>query len=174
MSETDIKISLARAHEFEAIGKLLVQVYSRLEGFPKPHEQPGYYHLLANVGDLTRKPGVEIWQAHDRDGKLCGAVVYFTYMQYYGSGGTATQETQAAGFRLLGVSEAARGRGVGRRLTHVCIDRARATARAELIIHTTKSMSTAWKMYESIGFTRSEDLDFMQGDLQVFGFRLRL
>jgi hypothetical protein len=26
-------------------------------------------------------------------------------------------------------------------------------------------------MYEGIGFKRSEDLDFMQGNLEVFGFR---
>jgi hypothetical protein len=29
-------------------------------------------------------------------------------------------------------------------------------------------------MYERLGFVRSEDLDFMQGDLEVYGFRLRL
>jgi hypothetical protein len=27
-------------------------------------------------------------------------------------------------------------------------------------------------MYENLGFKRSEDLDFMQGELPVFGFRL--
>jgi len=29
-------------------------------------------------------------------------------------------------------------------------------------------------MYENLGFKRSEDLDFMQGELPVFGFRLLL
>jgi hypothetical protein len=29
-------------------------------------------------------------------------------------------------------------------------------------------------MYEKIGFKRAEDLDFMQGELPVFGFRLKL
>ena len=45
---------------------------------------------------------------------------------------------------------------------------------SQIIIHSTKSMHTARKMYENLGFKRSEDLDFMQGDLQVFGFRLML
>ena len=44
----------------------------------------------------------------------------------------------------------------------------------EVIIHTTKAMQTAWKMYEGFGFKRSEDLDFMQGELPVFGFRLQM
>jgi hypothetical protein len=43
-----------------------------------------------------------------------------------------------------------------------------------LIIHSTMAMQTAWKMYERLGFKRSEDLDFMQGELPVFGFRLLL
>jgi hypothetical protein len=36
------------------------------------------------------------------------------------------------------------------------------------------AMQPAWKMYEQIGFKRSEDLDFMQGQLKVFGFRFLL
>jgi hypothetical protein len=36
------------------------------------------------------------------------------------------------------------------------------------------AMQIAWKMYENLGFKRSEDLDFMQGELPVFGFRLAL
>jgi hypothetical protein len=33
-------------------------------------------------------------------------------------------------------------------------------------------MQVAWKLYDAMGFKRSEDLDFMQGKLPVFGFRL--
>ncbi len=44
----------------------------------------------------------------------------------------------------------------------------------QVIIHTTTAMQTAWKMYEQLDFKRSEDLDFKQEDLQVFGFRLNL
>lgn len=34
-------------------------------------------------------------------------------------------------------------------------------------------MMTAWKMYERIGFQRALDLDFMQEELPVYGFRLK-
>ncbi len=30
-----------------------------------------------------------------------------------------------------------------------------------MVIRTIMAMQTAWKMYESLGFKRSEDLDFM-------------
>ena len=35
-------------------------------------------------------------------------------------------------------------------------------------------MQVAWQMYEKLGFKKSEDLDFMQGELPVFGFKLVL
>lgn len=152
----------------------MVQVYSQLEGFPKPEEQPAYYQLLANIGSFTEKPGVELLIATPDDEKIEGAVVYFSDMQYYGSGGSATQEKNAAGFRLLAVDPDSRGKGVGKLLTMECIHRAKEDGVAQLIIHSTKAMQVAWKMYDGLGFKRSEDLDFSQGGLPVFGFRLML
>jgi hypothetical protein len=43
-----------------------------------------------------------------------------------------------------------------------------------MVLHTTQAMQVAWAMYEKLGFTRSEDLDFEQEGLPVFGFRLPL
>jgi len=164
----------AKAVEFEDIGKLMVSVYSQLEGFPKESEQPEYYKMLANIGALTKKPATELLVAISTTGQILGAVVYFSDMLYYGSGGTATQEKNASGFRLLAVDTASRGKGIGRLLCNECISKARKLKQEQVIIHTTKAMQTAWKMYEDLGFKRSEDLDFMQGELPVFGFRLAL
>jgi len=108
------------------------------------------------------------------DGVITGAVVYFSDMQNYGSGGTATREQYASGFRLLAVHPSFRGEGIGKLLTNECIRKAKEKNHFHLVIHTTKAMQTAWKMYEKMGFKRAEDLDFMQGDLPVFGFRLKL
>lgn len=160
--------------EFYEVGKLMVRVYSQLAGFPKESEQPDYYRMLANVGDLTNKPETELLVAVSADNKIVGAVVFFGDVKYYGSGGTATQEKDACGFRLLAVDPAARGQGVGKILTQECIRKGKAKKSKQMIIHTTMAMRTAWKMYEDIGFNRSEDLDFVQGALPVFGFRLML
>ena len=174
MIKGEYTIRNAKPEEFEEIGKLMVSVYSQLEGFPKQNEQPAYYKMLADIGELTMKPDTELLVAVSDDGKIGGAVVYFSDMQYYGSGGTATQEKNAAGFRLLAVDSAVRGKGIGKLLTNECIKKAKEKKRLQVIIHSTKAMQTAWKMYESIGFKRSEDLDFMQGELPVSGFRLLL
>jgi GNAT superfamily N-acetyltransferase len=160
--------------EFQEIGQLLIRVYSQLEGFPKENEQPNYYKMLTNIGDFTKHPETELLVAVDPNQTIYGAVVYFNDMKYYGSGGIATQEQNAAGFRLLGVDTTARGEGIGKLLTQECLKKAIANKRNQVIIHSTLAMQTAWKMYENIGFKRSEDLDFMQADLAVFGFRLQL
>jgi len=164
----------AKPEEHAAIGMLMVEVYFQLEGFPKESEQPGYYNMLRNVGELTAKPETELLVAISSDDKLVGAVVFFGDMKHYGSGGTATKEENACGFRLLAVDPIARGQGVGKLLTQECIARGKQKSRRQMIIHTTMAMRTAWRMYEQIGFKRSEDLDFMQGDLPVFGFRMML
>jgi GNAT superfamily N-acetyltransferase len=160
--------------EFDALGKLMVDTYAQLDGFPKPSEQPKYYATLANIGEFASRQGSELLIAISPAGAIAGGVVYFKDMQFYGSGGIATQEKNAAGFRLLAVSPQARGKGTGRLLAETCINKAKTQGVAQLIIHTTQAMQTAWKMYEQMGFKRSTDLDFMQGELAVFGFRLKL
>ena len=174
MEKQEYIVRNAKPEEFAEIGNLMVLVYSQLDGFPKPNEQPAYYQMLSNIGDQTKKPCTELLVAITTDGKIAGGVVYFSDMQYYGSGGTATKEKNASGFRLLAVDPTYRGQGIGKLLTLECIKKAKEDKTQCVVIHTTKAMQTAWKMYEKIGFKRNEDLDFMQGELPVFGFRLSL
>jgi len=168
------QVRTALPAEFEEIGKLMVTVYAQLQGFPSPAEQPAYYEMLAHIGEFTKKPGTELLAAVSPNNTIGGAVVYFSDMKYYGSGGSASEEQDAAAFRLLAVRDEARGQGIGKLLTTECISRARAQKVKQVIIHSTMAMQTAWKMYENLGFKRSSDLDFMQGSLAVYGFRLLL
>ena len=121
--------------------------------------------MLKNIGDLTNKPSTELLVATTLLDQILGGVIFISDMQYYGSGGTATQEKNAAGFRLLGVSPESRGQGVGKLLSQACIQKAKTLNRKQVVIHSTKAMEIAWKMYEKLGFKRSEDLDFLQGKL---------
>ncbi|HEY3400918.1 MAG TPA: GNAT family N-acetyltransferase [Geothrix sp.] len=171
---TPLTIRDLRPSEFEALGRLLVEVYSHLEGFPTPEEQPRYYELLANIGRFTEKRDARVLVAVSAEEELIGGVVYFGDMAEYGSGGTATTVKNASGIRLLGVDPRFRGLGAGKALTKACIELAEAKGHAQVVLHTTQAMRTAWGLYERLGFERSLDLDFTQGDLAVFGFRLRL
>ncbi|MEP3389695.1 MAG: GNAT family N-acetyltransferase [Reichenbachiella sp.] len=174
MSKVTFEIRDAKTDEFELIGQLMVSVYAQLHGFPSPKEQPKYYEKLSHVGALTEQKETRLLVAVSDKGIIGGAVVYFGDMKDYGSGGIATQEQDAAGFRLLAVDLEYRGQGLGQLLTQTCIDRAKAAKKTRLVIHSTKAMQIAWAMYEKMGFERAPDLDFMQGNLPVFGFRLQL
>jgi GNAT superfamily N-acetyltransferase len=163
-----------RPEEFGALGQLMVEVYSQLEGFPTPEEQPRYYELLARIGSFADKKDARVLVALSAEGELVGGVVYFGDMAEYGSGGTATAEKQASGIRLLGIHPRFRGQGAGRAMTEACIQLAREAGHAQVILHTTQAMQVAWRLYERLGFQRSVDLDFLQQELPVFGFRLSL
>lgn len=170
----DLEIRELRPEESERLGRLMVEVYSGLEGFPSPEAQPPYYAMLARIGAFSEKKDAKVLVALTAAGALAGGVVYFGDMAEYGSGGTATAARSASGIRLLGVDPRFRGLGAGKALTQACIRLAEARGHAEVILHTTAAMRVAWALYERLGFRRSEDLDFMQGELPVFGFRLRL
>ena len=161
-------------HEYEALGQLMVEVYSNLDGFPTPTEQPSYYEMLANIGSFSEQKDTQVLVAISAEGKMVGGVVYFGDMAVYGSGGTATAEKNASGIRLLGVDPRSRGTGVGKALTNTCIQLARDRGHSQVILHTTQAMQIAWALYQKLGFERSPDLDFAQEELPVFGFRLWL
>ena len=160
--------------EFEALGALMVRVYSGLEGFPTPLEQPKYYELLANIGRFTERPGARVLVAVTPEKELVGGVVYFGDMTQYGSGGIAGTIENASGIRLLVVDPAFRNAGAGKALTNACIQLAREQGHAEVILHTTAAMRVAWALYEKLGFVRAEELDFLQEGYPVYGFRLQL
>ena len=174
MDQQTIRIRKAKPAEYAKTGVFMAEVYSQLDGFPKEHDQPGYYNMLRQIGALTENPGTELLVAVSFDEEIKGAVVYYDDMKYYGSGGSATREQNAGGFRFLAVDPGCRKQGIGNLLIENCIGLARESNRSQMIIHSTAAMQAAWKIYLHLGFRRSEDLDFMQGELPVFGFRLQL
>jgi len=174
MENPPFEIRLARHGELVALGALVADAYAALPGMPTPDEQPGYYAMVRDAPARPRNPAIQLIAAITADGEILGSADLITEMAHYGSGGTASRRAHAAGIRLLAVTPAARGRGVGKALTRDCIERARALGRSSVVLHTTRAMETAWRMYEQLGFRRSPDLDFRQGALEVFGFELPL
>jgi ribosomal protein S18 acetylase RimI-like enzyme len=130
--------------------------------------------MLYNVESRANKPTIEILVAVTPENEILGGVTFIGDVKHYNSGGTASKNVNSSGIRLLAVKPDVRGLGVGKALTHACIQRAKEIGTSQVILHTTKSMEVAWKMYEKMGFLRSPDLDFSQGKLAVYGFRLTL
>jgi GNAT superfamily N-acetyltransferase len=174
MDTRAFEIRLARDEELAALGNLVADAYAALPGMPTPDQQPGYYAMVRDAPTRARNPAIRILAVVGSGGELLGSADLITEMAQYGSGGTATKRADAVGIRLLAVAPPARKRGVGKALARDCIERARSLGRSSVVLHTTRAMETAWRMYEQLGFRRSPDLDFRQGELEVFGFELPL
>jgi GNAT superfamily N-acetyltransferase len=84
-------------------------------------------------------------------------------------------DSEASGFRMLGVDPARQGAGAGRALVQWCIDRAVADGKARILIHSTPWMGRAHVLYERFGFVRRPDLDWtpLEG-IELIGFALEL
>jgi GNAT superfamily N-acetyltransferase len=164
----------AKPSDYEALGEMTVTVYEQLPGMPDSSEQPEYYSMLKDVESRARIPTIKILIAVTPENELLGGVTFIGDVKYYASGGTVSENINCSGIRLLVVKPEARNSGIGKALTEACIQRAKDAGTSQVVLHTTKSMEIAWRMYEKIGFLRSPDLDFHQGKLAVYGFRLKI
>jgi GNAT superfamily N-acetyltransferase len=174
MDYSSFQVRNAKPEEFIEAGKLMVKAYSQLEGFPSKSEQPAYYDMLEKVGEFTKKENTELLVAISPENKVVGAVVYFSDLKNYGSGGTIAEIKNSSGFRLLAVDPEERGKGIGKLLCKECMARTKKNNHNHLFIHSTESMKIARAMYEKLGFLRFKEIDFVQGGLPVFGFKLTL
>ena len=100
----------------------------------------GKMSALAETGDI-------IVAGHE--GTVVGAVAYL------GPQARKTDffDTDWAVMRLLVVSRAARGLGIGKALAETCLARARDDGAAVFALHTSNMMQVALPMYERMGFT---------------------
>jgi ribosomal protein S18 acetylase RimI-like enzyme len=147
-----VLIRAARPSEYDAVGELTARVY-RDGGFTRP-DSP----YLATLRDAaSRAEKAELLVAVDEDGTLLGSVTY-------AAGGSPYAETaetaDQAGFRMLVVDPAARGRGIGEALIRACIERARRDGARVLRLSTQQDMSAAHRIYERLGFVRTPERDW--------------
>jgi GNAT superfamily N-acetyltransferase len=163
-----MEIRPVRPDEHQALGDLTVAAYAAID--PEVVEEDGYAGELRDVAG--RAAGGEVLVAVDDTGRVLGGV---TYVAGPDSAWAEFSEPDGAGIRMLAVAPEAQGRGVAEALSRACVDRARATGRGQILLHSTDRMTTAHRIYERLGFTRDASLDWepLPG-FWLRGFRLRL
>lgn len=132
------------AADSDAVNALALAAFAQYEGVYSDWET-----LARGVGAMAELAAQgEIVVAEDERG-IVGAVAYF-----------APRTTPRADFfepdwpivRMLVVDPAARGRGVGRRLTEECVGRARRDGAAVIALHSSPAMAAALALYLKLGF----------------------
>ena len=65
--------------------------------------------------------------------------------------------------RMVGVNPEYGGKGIGKKLTQICIDYAKETKEKIIALHTSEFMDVARHIYESVGFKQTKELEPLYG-----------
>ncbi len=144
------------------MGRLTVDAY--VADGAVPADDP-YAVVLADAAGRDR--AADILVAVSEDGALLGTVTYVVP----GSALSEVSTPEEAEMRMLAVAPAARGRGVGERLTRACVERAREDGFTALVLSTGTWMHAAHRLYGRLGFAPVPERDWQPRagiDLMVY------
>lgn len=141
----------ATAADSQAINRLCVEAYEEFRPIVGETNWQRLGETLLRTSNLSAEG--ELIVAEDPSG-LLGVVFFTPHSRTNDSGG----DGRRALLRTLAVSPANRGRGIGRRLTQECIDRARKGGAQSIALTTAAMMTVARPMYERMGFSKEADI----------------
>jgi GNAT superfamily N-acetyltransferase len=159
-----MRIRVAESADYEAVAKLTVAAYRALSGWVGDD----YGKLLEDVAGRVASGATVLVAEDEATGTVLASVTLTLedgplFEWEWGVDGDC-------GFRMLAVDPSAWGRGVGRALVIECLERARAAGRTRMVIGSTPWMTTAHRIYESLGFRRQPQIDQMWGDIHGMAF----
>jgi len=149
-------IEPAAADDLALIAGLNVSAYAEFEARLGEAVWVAMRRNLTAVSEVAGR--AEFWIARD-EGRLVGSVAYGPA----GRNDPALFPPDWAAVLLLAVDPAARGQGIGRRLTEVCVARAREDGAAAIGLFTSEAMSAARSLYQTLGFTCHAELPRRHG-----------
>jgi GNAT superfamily N-acetyltransferase len=164
----DVRVRDARDDERDLVRELTLRAYAEYATTMEPAAWKGLEGAVRTA--LDSAGGAERIVA-ERGGAIVGSV--FLYPPAADAYGGAVPRGSSPEVRLLAVAPEARGAGVGRALMDECVRRARLGGSTALGLHTSRSMRTAMRMYERMGFVRAPEHDFQpEGAEVVEAYRL--
>jgi GNAT superfamily N-acetyltransferase len=155
-----------RLDEHDTLSQVTVAAYANLLG---DDLSPGYAAELADVAG--RAEAAVLLVAVDEADAVVGGIAYVP-----GPGPLAWfDEPDIAGLRMLAVAPEAQGQGVGAALIGASVARALAEGKRQLLLHTTRPMTTAHRLYGRAGFRRDPARDKVLTDgLHLLAYALDL
>ena len=153
-----MEIRPAQPDELEEVGRLTGEVYVA----------DGYVRELVDTPRRARE--AELWAAVE-GGLILGSVTFCPVGSPYREIGRDDEGE----FRMLGVSAAARGLGIGTLLTEHCIQRSRDLGFTRVVMSSAQAMTTAHRIYGRLGFTRLPARDWSpRPGVDLYAFTLDL
>lgn len=162
-----IDVALARLDELDEVDALITEAYA--------HDYGPSDHGDAMQFSRVRAERFDVWVARDAAGTLLGSVTTRR------RGGPSLHEDvrdDELDLRLLGVSPAARRRGVGARIMRRVAEHAAQQGFGAVFLKTAPNMRGAHRLYEALGFERVRERDglWIGGErvLDLFSYRYSL
>ncbi|MET7737927.1 GNAT family N-acetyltransferase [Streptomyces sp. NPDC005402] len=148
----DILIRPAEPTDYAPLGDITADAYLN-DGLLAFGGEKDWY--LAELKDVAKRAETAEVLVATADDHLLGGVTFVPS----GSPMAELARPGEAEIRMLAVSHAARGRGVGQALVQACVERATAAGKS-LVLCTQPTMRTAHRLYERLGFTRAPERDW--------------
>lgn len=164
-----VAIRPIRPEEHAAAGELTVAAYLSPPAADDAPRDFGDY--LDELRDVSARATDALVLVAFSDREMLGCVTFVDTPQ---SLFAEFNDPEGAGIRMLAVSPAARGRGVGAALVQECIAQARSDGKRRVILHTTRWMHAAHSLYSGLGFARAPELDIDLPDVYLVAFVLEL
>ncbi|TDV54105.1 GNAT family N-acetyltransferase [Actinophytocola oryzae] len=150
---SEVTIRPAGEEDLPAVGEVTYEAY-HTDGHVPGREQSDYGNVLRDA--RARYEEAELLVAVDEAGAVLGTVT----IARPGSKWREIGKDDELEFRMLAVSSAARGRGVGAALTRRVLARAAELGLPSVVLSSSKTMHAAHRLYERLGFHRTPDLDW--------------
>lgn len=149
-TQRDLLLRPARAAEYELIGAITVAVYVD-EGFVRADSS-----YVAKLRDAAARAAQAELLVAELGGRVVGTVTYCRGGTPYAN----LADPAEAEFRMLAVTGAARGNGIGEALVRLCVDKARTAGCPTLRLSTQVEMEAAQRLYARLGFARTPERDW--------------
>ena len=165
---SEVTIRPAREDELPAVGEVTYEAY-HANGYLAGREDGSYARQLSNA--RPRHEEAELLVAVDDADTILGTVT----IAHPGSTMREIGSDDDLEFRMLAVSPAARGRGVGEALTRRVLDEAARLGFTAVVLSSSTLMHAAHRLYERLGFHRTPALDWNpEPDVPLITYRLDL
>lgn len=149
-----MRLRRARTGDLPAVGDVTVAAYAEFRGGDGGN--PDHYDELLRDA-VRRDREAEVWVATPDDSdEILGSVTICPE----GSVWREISEPGEGEFRMLAVSPAARGNGVGAALLSLVVEHFRAAGAPRVVMSTLPVMEAARRVYERAGFVRIPERDW--------------
>jgi GNAT superfamily N-acetyltransferase len=167
---TELHIRTARAADYDTVQDVTLSAYQEYAAIMQAHWERYRQSILATLANVH--PAEQI--VAEQGDTLVGTVLLFPAGTVLTTPDGASATLAEPEIRLLAVTPAARGLGIGAALVRECLQRAHQAGAEAVTLHTTEMMQVAMRMYERMGFVRAPEIDFHPvPEVTIKGYRYR-